>query len=163
MEDTQNNTSSLTVKADHKKGVQCPMCTRPHPLYRCETFKSKTVNERIEFVKAKRICFNCINSAIRCKTPECGKPHQTLLHLSQPRHERNVVHQTNNIEAAVVPAVPLAPPDWEDAPLSVSATASMVKYSEILLQIIPLKVIADNRNGLVDSGSDVTMIEPSIP
>lgn len=75
--------SNLAVKTDRKKGVQCPMCTRSHPLYHCETFKLKPVNERIEFVKTKRICFNCINSVehsarlckspVRCKAPECGR------------------------------------------------------------------------------------------
>ena len=177
MDATHNSTSNLTVKTDRKKRIQCPMCTRSHPLYRCETFKLKPVNERIEFVKTKRICFNCMNSAehsakwckspIRCKAPECRKTHHTLLHLSRPSHERNVAHQANNIEAAVVPAVPLASPDCEDAPLSVSVTATMAESCKILLQIMPLKVIGDNGKsittyGLVDSGSDVTMIDPSL-
>ena len=167
-EDSLNSTINLAVKTDRRKGLQCPMCTRSHPLYRCETFKLKPVSERVDFVKTKRICFNCINSvehsarscksAIRCKEPECGKPHHTLLRLPRLSHERNVVHQANNVEATVVPAVPLAPPDCQNAPPSVSATA-------ILLQIIPLKVIGDNGKsittyGLVDSGSDVTMIDP---
>ena len=100
------------------------MCTRYHLLYRCEMFKLKPVNERIEFFKTKRICFNCINSVehsarsckspVRCKAPECGRPHHTLLHLSRPSHERNV-HQTNNAEAAEVPAVTLDPPDGQNA------------------------------------------------
>ena len=100
------------------------MCTRYHLLYRCEMFKLKPVNERIGFFKTKRICFNCINSVehsarsckspVRCKAPECGRPHHTLLHLSRPSHERNV-HQTNNAEAAEVPAVTLDPPDGQNA------------------------------------------------
>ena len=81
--------------------------------------------------------------------------------------ERNVVHQSNSVEAAVVTAVPLASPDCQNAPPSVSATATMAESSEILLQIILLKVIGDNGRtittyGLVDSGSDVTMINPSL-
>ena len=50
-EDTQNSTSTLTVKTDRKRRVQCPMCTRSQSLYRCEPFKLKPVNEIIEFVK----------------------------------------------------------------------------------------------------------------
>ena len=129
------------------------------------------MNERIEFDKTKRICFNCINSVehsarccrspIRCEAPEWGKPHHTLLHFSRPRRERNVVHQTNNVKAAVVPTVPLASSDCQNAPPSVSATATMAESSEILLQIIPLKILV-TMEGLVDSGSDVTMIDPSL-
>ena len=43
----------------------------------------------------------------------------------------------------------------------------MARPSEILLQTVPLKVIGDNGTtvttyGLIDSGSDVTMIDPSL-
>ena len=85
--------SNPEVSKDRKTG-KCPMCGRSHPLYRCEMFKSKPVEERAEFVKMKRICFNCFNSvehssrscksSVRCRTPECGKPHHTLLHLPRP-------------------------------------------------------------------------------
>ena len=130
-EDTQNSTSTFTVKTDRKRGVHCPMCTRSHPLYRGETFNSKPVNERIEFVKTKRICL-IVSTLLNIQQDVAslrylGKPHHTLLHLSQPSRERNVVHQTNNVEAAVVPAVPLASPDCQNAPPSVSATATMLR------------------------------------
>ena len=132
--------------------------------------KELSLSRRNEFASIVSTLLNtakCCKSPIRCKAPECGKTLHTLLHLSRPSHERNVAHQDNNIEAAVVPAVPLASPDCEGAPLSVSATATMVESSEILLQIIPLKVIGDKGKsittyGLVDSGSDVTMIDPSL-
>ena len=47
------------------------------------------------------------------------------------------------------------------------ATATTAESSEVLLQIIPLKVIGNNGRsittyGFVDSGSDVTMIDPSL-
>ena len=46
--------SNPEVSKDRKTG-NCPMCGRSHPLYRCEMFKSKPVEERAEFVKMKRI------------------------------------------------------------------------------------------------------------
>jgi len=63
--------------------------------------------------------------------------------------------------------VPLAPPDGQNATPSVCATATMAESSEIVLQIIPLKVIGDNGRsittyGPIDSGFDVTMIDPSL-
>ena len=168
--------SNPEVSKDRKTG-NCPMCGRSHPLYHCEMFKSKPVEERAEFVKKKRICFNCINSvehssrscksSARCRAPECGKAHHTLLHLLRPSPERNVVHQANNVETMVTPTVPMAPPDGQNATSSTCATATTAESSEILLQIIPLKVIGNNGRsittyGLVDSGSDVTMIDPSL-
>ena len=137
--------SNPEVGKDRKTG-NCPMCGRSHPLYRCEMFKSKPVEGRAEFVKMKPICFNCINSvehssrscksSVRCRTPECGKPHHTLLHLPRPSPERNVVHQANNVETMVIPTVPMAPPDGQNATSSTCATATTAESSEILLQII---------------------------
>ena len=113
------------VKHDKKTG-KCPMCTRSHPLYRCETFKSKPVDERHEFIKRNRICFNCINSvdhssrscksSVRCQKPECGKRHHTLLHFSSSNPKRNSVHQANHIENTAIRDVPVARPSQDDPP-----------------------------------------------
>lgn len=72
----------------------CTMCHQHHPLYHCEVFKSKSPRERNDFVKQKKICFNCINSTkhnskkckslIRCRVEGCGKSHHTLLHFTEP-------------------------------------------------------------------------------
>ena len=77
----------------------CAMCHQHHPLYRCEVFKSKSPRERNDFVKQKKICFNCNNSAkdnsnkykflIRCRAEGCGKSHHTLLHFTEPRDGGN--------------------------------------------------------------------------
>ena len=166
------------VKSDKKTG-KCPMCTRSHPLYRCETFKSKPVDERHEFIKRNRICFNCINSvehssrscksSVRCQKPECGKRHHTLLHFSSSNPERNSAHQANHIENTATRHVPVARPlqDNPPAPSSDCTTTTMARPSKVLLQIVPLKVIGNNGTavttyGLIDSGSDVTMINPSL-
>ena len=78
-------------------------------------------------------------------------------------------HQANHVENAAIHDVPVARPLQADLPVPSSgcATATMVRPSEILLQIVPLKVIGNNGTtvttyGLIDSGSDVTMIDPSL-
>ena len=166
------------VKSDKKTG-KCPMCTRSHPLYRCDTFKSKPVDERHEFIKRNRICFNCINSvehssrscksSVRCQKPECGKRHHTLLHFSSSNPERNSAHQANHIGNTAIRDVPMARPSQDDppAPSSGCTTTTMARPSEVLLQMVPLKVIGNNGTavttyGLIDSGSDVTMIDLSL-
>ena len=137
-------------------------------------FKSKSVPERRELVYRKGICFNCINSTrhlsksckspIRCKVPGCGKSHHTLLH--QPSSTRgNADHQTNNTEITDIPAIATPLPSVQGAPSSTCATATVAESSEIFLQIIPLRIIDnDGRQtttyGLINSGSDVTMIDP---
>ena len=172
---TTREDSRLASNKD-TKASNCPLCTQHHPLYRCGVFKSKPVEERRALVNSKRICFNCINSTehlsksckspMRCKVPGCGRPHHTLLHLSSPSRG-NADHQTNNIEATVIPIMSTDLPSDQDAPSSTCATATVAESSEIYLQIIPLKIIGNDGSltttyGLVDSGSDVTMIDPSL-
>ena len=172
---TTREDSRLASNKD-TKASNCPLCTQHHPLYRCGVFKSKPVEERRALVNSKRICFNCINSTehlsksckspMRCKVPGCGRPHHTLLHLSSPSRG-NADHQTNNIDATVIPIMSTDLPSDQDAPSSTCATATVAESSEIYLQIIPLKIIGNDGSltttyGLIDSGSDVTMIDPSL-
>ena len=155
------------------------MCTRSHPLYGCETFKSKPVDERHEFIKRNRICFNCINfvehssesckSSVRCQKPERGKRHHTLLPFLSSNPERNGAHHANHIENTAIHDVPVARPSQDYPPVLLSgcATATMARPSDILLHIVPLKAIGNNGTrvttyGLIDSGSDVTVIDSSL-
>ena len=103
---------------------------------------------------------------MRCKVPGCGRPHYTLLHQSSPSRE-NTDHQNNNTEVTVIPTMPTDLPSHQDAPSSTCAYATVAGSSEIHLQIMPLKIIAnDGRHtttyGLIDSGSGVIMIDPSL-
>ena len=71
-------------------GSSCPTCiTEKHPLYTCTKFKAMSPEEKMQVVKTKRLCTNCLssghfknqcNSLHKCK--ECQKPHHTLLHAT---------------------------------------------------------------------------------
>ena len=154
--------------------ARCPLCAQSHPLYHCEDFKSKAVKERGELVRTKWICFNCLysiehssskacKSLVRCKAPGCGKPHHTLLHLPSPLRI-SALDQANNIKAGVPSTLPMEQPDNVDPPSSMCA--SLNESSEILVQIILLNILGNNGKsmttyGLINSGSYVTMIDPS--
>lgn len=143
-------------------------CVRSNPLYRCEVFKSKSPEERGEFVERKRICFNCINwkdhnsrsckSPVRCKSLGCGKLHHTLLHRSTPPVEKKRKADTGTNTYTQNSA-------HKNSSNNVNLASE--QSNEILLQEIPLRSINDDGSdvttyGLIDSGSDVTMIDPSL-
>ena len=149
----------------------CAMCHQHHPLYRCEVFKSKSPRERNDFVKQKKICFNCINSTkhnskkckslIRCRAEGCGKSHDTLLHFTEPRHGGNQRRDDPNGEDVNQGLRP------NQATISMCSTVAAVGSCEVLLQVIPVRVVSKSGNqittfGLLDSGSDITMIDPSL-
>ena len=150
-----------------RRPESCPMCDLRHPLYRCDTFKSKSTRDRGEFVKRKKICFNCLSSTkhtsrsckstVRCRIPGCGKPHHTLLHLTEPLRKQELPQEDNHTNVT----------SSDDFPSESCSAAIATESLEVLLQVVPLKVIGKNGKaittyGLIDSGSDITMIDPSL-
>ncbi|XP_034052757.1 uncharacterized protein LOC117533237 [Gymnodraco acuticeps] len=58
-----------------------------HPLQRCRKFVEKTVEDRIKFVYAERLCFGCLNTGHQSKAcndkstcEKCQRRHPTCLH-----------------------------------------------------------------------------------
>ena len=41
---------------------KCPFCEKNHALEGCHEFKKKKVEERVEFIKIKGLCFGCLTS-----------------------------------------------------------------------------------------------------
>lgn len=67
--------------------VNCPLCSEPHPLYKCSQFLKMSINERMETVKKASLCFACLwdHRGKKCKMgncPKCGKRHNSLLHFN---------------------------------------------------------------------------------
>ena len=126
------------------------MCNNIHPLYRCEFFKSKSPEERGEFVKRNKICFNCINSkehisracnsSIRCRSPRCGKPHHTLLHMISPPKEKRTKSDVGTMTSSV-----------DDFKSTYNLTSK--QRDEVLLQVIPLRVINKDGDQVTTCGS----------
>lgn len=64
----------------------CPVCRGPHKIWGCDSFKAKSVSERLKDVEAASLCTNCLREghsmvdcyAGSCRT--CGQWHNTMLH-----------------------------------------------------------------------------------
>ena len=80
--------SSNTFRAHHTetKSLLCPLCQGQHHILGCNAFKTKSVSERIAFVKAKSLCENCLglHKTSTCKSTKncfvCSGRHNTTLH-----------------------------------------------------------------------------------
>uniref|UniRef100_A0A8D9B682 Peptidase A2 domain-containing protein n=1 Tax=Cacopsylla melanoneura TaxID=428564 RepID=A0A8D9B682_9HEMI len=67
----------------------CPVCKQDsHALYKCSVFMGLDPSQRVEVVKANRMCFNCLSNthqAVACPVKtgckKCGYKHNTMLHL----------------------------------------------------------------------------------
>ena len=92
------NVSGADVKPNTSKAMRTIKCMvfpkSSALLLRCFQFKSKSVEQRRQFVFKKNVCFNCVNSKDHqaksctstnnnyCKVTGCGKPDHSLLDQS---------------------------------------------------------------------------------
>lgn len=74
------------------KNTKCILCDEIHPLYKCTIYKNMFVSDRVEFVKSKYLCFNCLNNhnVSECRNKIfcsiCRKRHHISLHF--PREQK---------------------------------------------------------------------------
>lgn len=75
----------------------CPACSQSHHLAYCPVFVQMTIPKRINFVKEKRLCFNCLKpghatqacqSKYTCQS--CKGKHHSSIHLSKDQHEETI-------------------------------------------------------------------------
>ena len=135
-------TDSLTV--DRKK---CPICQDAHHVSRCKQYLDKSLDQRYEFVKANRLCFNCLylghriadcKSTTTCKAAGCKTKHHTTLHRSRSNNSSEV--RVNNLQR---------------------------ETGHVYFQVVP--VVINGKNGrnistyaMLDSASDVTLISSEL-
>ena len=70
----------------------CPVCDDHHHATECTVLLKRTLEQRLQIVREKRLCFLCLQPghmvnkcmmSTRCKVDRCGKKHATLLHDAQ--------------------------------------------------------------------------------
>ena len=98
---------------------------------------------------------------MRCRVEGCGKSPHTLLHFTEPRDRGNQQRDGPNDKDVNQDLRP------NQATISMCSTVAAGSSCEVLLQVIPVRVISKSGNqittfGLLDSGSDITMIDPSL-
>lgn len=82
---------SFMMRKKHSKPnkAKCPLCSHPHLLLFCPTFRASSIEERRNFVQKENLCYNCLRNGHdrdscensgRCRT--CGQKHHSMLHSS---------------------------------------------------------------------------------
>ncbi|XP_038106589.1 uncharacterized protein LOC119766222 [Culex quinquefasciatus] len=137
--------------------IWCDFCNGRHLTFKCTAFSGLTVRQRMQEVKEKRVCFNCLragHSVKRCiRTSSCGKcqrRHHTLLHD---------FYQKSTTLQRPVPAVrqtqePLSPAEVICNPTPMLQTA-IVNLRDDNNRPVPCRI-------LIDSGSQVNFISNSM-
>ncbi|XP_072944068.1 uncharacterized protein [Epargyreus clarus] len=147
---TNNNYQSNQIPS------KCPLCSKAHLLYLCETFKSLSIESRIKKVQELNLCKNCLRPGHfekYCKLAHCKyckHKHNTLLHLDQS--------QTSFVNPMPGPS--------ENITLSTSASTSVKQpttRSIVLLSTAMVRVVSSDGEKhearmLLDNGSTANFI-----
>ena len=103
-------TTLLTYPQNHKNYPKCVCCKKDHNIYKCQEFKAKLASEKLKFVKANNLCFNCLQahnvkdcpSNNSCFSKDCSKKHHTSLHDAFHRKELKEVNTNEGCYKATV-------------------------------------------------------------
>lgn len=110
----------------------CAMCSQPHRLDHCSRFKAMKLQDRHDFVKRKRLCFNCFfaHSVRDCRPPpcqHCQRLHHSLLH-GLPYQGQKPVSTCSPIDSVISAVIvddkqPTTPADKAGASTDIGAMA----------------------------------------
>ena len=143
----------------------CPLCKANHWLSQCLGFKKMKWDERIKFIRAERLCDNCLvvghyardcPKKAFCKIEGCDKKHSTFLHPKAAPTGESEEPPTNSNDA---------PSEARNGFVSL-ATSKNVTGAGVLkvgMAILPVKVRAEGSSeqcietyAFIDSGSNTT-------
>lgn len=111
-----SQSSGRTVLQTHS-GDRCPVCHTDHSVFACTTFRQLSPQQRRDWAKTNKVCFNCFSSKhhvevcpskYRCR--ECKSKHHTLLHYTNSVSETdeatvNLVNTITEVDSTYVVTV----------------------------------------------------------
>ncbi|XP_039453153.1 uncharacterized protein LOC120432085 [Culex pipiens pallens] len=138
-------------------GPRCDLCGETHLTFKCATFTALPAYQRMEKVKERRVCFNCLragHSANKCRRPsscgKCQRRHHTLLHEF---YRESTVPQ-RPAPAMRHPVEPLPSAKAIDSPTPMLQTA-VVDLRDDNNHPVPCRIV-------LDCGSQVNFISTSM-
>ena len=101
------NTAKENPSSDKdKKNIECWLYLKPHRLMDYDIFKAKSLDKRKEYVKTKKLYFNCFskghslkdcNSKYQCCVNNCNKKHSSIHYETVSSNSLSIKeHLTNN-------------------------------------------------------------------
>ncbi|UYV71532.1 K02A2.6-like, partial [Cordylochernes scorpioides] len=139
----------------------CIACRAGHRIYNCATFSAMPIEQKWEFVKQHKMCYNCLKRGHTGKNcyqgpcKKCNKRHHTLLHRLDT--------EVTNTQKGAKPQI--------FTPVSEINNTSVQQGSETINQVLlaTAQIIVEGANGtqqicraLLDSGSQVSLITKEI-
>lgn len=101
---TLTTNSSHLSPSSHQNTITCLFCKRNgHILDKCFKFREKTVQDRIKFAQAEKLCFGCLKGGCHLKKcderstcEKCQRRHPTCLHDDKFIERKRAIPATND-------------------------------------------------------------------
>jgi hypothetical protein len=155
--------------------LKCVFCSKPHKSSKCQTFRDKSIHDRWEMVKAKKLCSLCFRTHENfkdctfkpCDINGCGKRHSRLLHnpKSSSSTSRPSSHSAQTKTSETAPPQNNTPSNSsEKAPSSCSALSNTSGKNKIaILQSCIAWAVSPSGEKhrariFIDLGSEISLI-----
>ena len=170
-----NSTSLIATQASQEK---CPACAEPHKVYRCERFKSMSIQDRYDTIKKHKLCFNCFSpehTVYECKASlcrHCHRKHNSMLH-GLPYQKKSVSDLSQPSKPTASTDNNISSPSDNEIQSTVAlqmATTTLHEYSvssQVLLSTA-IVYLQDNKGNLhqcravLDCGSHINILSQRI-
>ena len=153
----------------------CVVCSRPHRLFYCETFKSMKPRARFEIAFRNKLCYNCLlgghfahecGKQSTCTVPGCGKKHTRFIHLERSDRSQTGGSDSRGASQGVSNdsrgASQGVSSDSRGTSQGVSNATASSGGSTVYLPIVPINVNNHTTYALLDSGSTNTFMSQSL-
>ncbi len=170
---TSNSERSVSEQAvqcdgsrrDSRNKLKCYCCNgKCDKLFNCSKFKSFSLDERRQYVRKNRLCFNCLiyNHVVKdcrksnqCSVSGCDRKHNTLLHqwYKSPTVDSS---NTMNVQVSSV----------SDVPIQTGTCTATGSNQKVCLRILPVRIANGDKfietYALLDDGSEVTLCDERV-
>ena len=153
-----------------KKILKCPSCNNSHWLSQCSDFRKLRLSDRLKFVRAKKLCLNCLVSGhfvqdcpkqSFCRIEGCTKKHSTFLH-EKDRPQEVTPSQPNQSNGAASTETNATATQVSNGYVQSGTFQASSVSSTVGLSIVPVKVKAKGQDkkvltyAFLDSGSNTS-------
>lgn len=155
--------NSLFVSSPNS-AKSCPVCQKPHYIYKCDTFLKFSPAKRLKIVQANRVCSNCLStshthsacaSKYTCRT--CAAQHHSLLNL-------DINEQKSPPTTGVNDQLPTTSSQSNNASTAFVGTASSMSSCVVGTAVIRVRDKFGEwipMRALIDSGSQISAVTQS--
>lgn len=150
----KQRSSFFTQSTSSPKQNTCNYCRSNHSIYKCVSFSNKSPVERLQIVKDRQWCFNCLHSkhsVHSCSSQStcriCQQKHHTLLHSSASECISENTPSTSKTSSSNIQSLS-----------STFSSHSMVLLSTVLIEICDASGTYHTVRAIIDGGSQTNVI-----